>query len=233
MPPTGFVGVLSGDLVKSSHRNAKRPAIMNALSLAVESSRSYLREHKCQLHFSDFYRGDAFQCAVTDPAYLLWTAVFVRTELIKMRSDGIHADARLGLGFGSVSAWDPRNITSSDGEAFRLSGKALDTMKSGKEKYRRLRILSPWPEEDSRFSILAVFMDALMQRWTPEQAAAMSLFLRDKSQEEISRLFKVKQPAVQGRLQKAGHFAIKEGLELFMQMVGCRNISSQANKAGL
>ena len=233
MPPANFVGVLSGDLVKSSHRNAKRSAIMSGLSRAVEASGDYLKDHHCQLYFSDFYRGDAFQCALTDPRYLLWTAIFIRTELIKLRADKVDADVRLGMGFGSASAWNPRNITSSDGEAFRLSGKALDNMKSGKEKYRRLRILSPRPEEDSRFSILAVFIDALMQRWTPEQAAAMSLFLRDKSQGEISKRFDVKQPAVQGRLQKAGHFAIKEGLELFMQMVAGRHISSQANNPGL
>ncbi len=228
-----FAGVLSGDLVKSSHRDAKRSEIMNGLSLAVESSRSYLKERKCRLYFSNFYRGDAFQCAVTDPSYLLWTAVFVRTELIKMRADGIHADARLGLGFGSVSAWDPHNIRSSDGEAFRLSGKALDTLKSGKEKYRRLRILAPWPEERACFSILVSFMDALMQRWTPEQAAAMSFFLRDKGQEETSKIFEVKQPAVQGRLQTAGHFAVKEALELFSETVKIRIIRPQANNARL
>jgi hypothetical protein len=233
MPLIRSAGVLTGDLVKSSHRKAKRPEIMRGLSSAVESSRSYLREYRCRLYFSNFYRGDAFQCVVTDPGHLLWTAVFIRTELIKMRADGIYADARLGLGFGPVSAWNRRNITASDGEAFRLSGKALDSLKSGKEKYRRLRILSPWPEESACLAVLVSFLDALMQRWTPEQAAAMSFFLRDKSQEEISRVFKIKQPAVQGRLQKAGHFAVKEAIDLFKQMVGGPHISSRLDNAGL
>jgi len=233
MPPISFAGVLSGDLVKSSHRNAKRSAIMNGLALAVESTRGYLKERQCQLYFSDFYRGDAFQCAVTDPSYLLWTAVFIRTELIKMRSEGTCVDARLGLGFGPVSAWDSRNITSSDGEAFRLSGKALDSLKSGKEKYRRLRIMTPWPDESPCFSILVSFLDALMQRWTPEQAAAMAFFLRGKGQKETSNIFKVKQPAVQGRLQTAGHFAVNEALELFSQTVKDRIIRPQADNGGL
>lgn len=233
MPQMHIVGVLTGDLVKSSHSEARRQAIMHGVSMAVERSRDHLKECNCQLLFSGFYRGDAFQCALTDSRYLLWTAIFIRAELIKMRADNVHADARLGLGFGPVSAWDPRHITSSDGEAFRLSGKALDSLKSGKEKYRRLRILTPGPEGDQCFQILAVCMDALMQRWTPAQAAAMSLFLRDKSQEEISRHFKVKQPAVQGRLQKAGHFAIKEALDLFACMVARYDISSQADNPGL
>jgi len=233
MPIIQFAGVLSGDLVKSSHRNTKRATIMNGLSLAVESSRSYLKERQCQLYFSNFYRGGAFQCAVTDPAYLLWTAVFIRTELIRMRADEIMADARLGLGLGSVSAWDPRNITSSDGEAFRLSGKALDSLESGKEKYRRLRILTPWSDESSCFSVLVSLLDALMQRWTPEQAVAMSLFLKGIRQKETSKIIKVKQPAVQGRLQTAGHFAVNEALELFLRTVKSRIIRPQANNAGL
>ena len=39
MPGIRFAGVLSGDLVKSSHRNTKRSDLMNGLAMAVESYR--------------------------------------------------------------------------------------------------------------------------------------------------------------------------------------------------
>ncbi|MCX6569630.1 MAG: hypothetical protein NT147_11375, partial [Candidatus Aminicenantes bacterium] len=174
-----------------------------------------------------------FQCALSDPKYSLWTAVFIRTELIKLRTNDIRVDVRLGLGLGSASSWNEHNISSSDGEAFRLSGKALDSLKSGKEKYRRLRVLSPWPDQNALLSVLAVFLDAVMQRWTPEQAEAISLFLRDKNQDETSKMLDVKQPAVQRRLQTAGHFAVKEALELFSQSMNGRIIKPKLNKAGL
>jgi hypothetical protein len=233
MPKKDIAAVLSGDLVKSSLLTTDRQAIMSGLTRAVESARPYLKEQGCRLYFSDFYRGDAFQCALTDPTYSLWASVFIRTELIQLRADGIRADARLGLGLGFISEWNLRNISSSDGEAFRLSGKALDSLKSGKEKYRRLRILSPWPEQGALLSVLAAFLDAVMQRWTPEQAEAISLFLRDKNQEETSKILNVRQPAVQRRLQTAGHFAVKEALELFSQSISGRNINPQLNNAGL
>ncbi|MCX6569514.1 MAG: hypothetical protein NT147_10790, partial [Candidatus Aminicenantes bacterium] len=180
MPTREFIAVLSGDLVKSSRLETERQVIMSGLLQAVESSRTYLKQLGCHLHFSNFYRGDAFQCALSDPKYSLWTSIFIRTELIKLRTNDIRVDVRLGLGLGSASDWNEHNISSSDGEAFRLSGKALDSLKSGKEKYRRLRILSPWSDQNALLSVLAVFLDAVMQRWTPEQAEAISLFLRDK-----------------------------------------------------
>lgn len=228
-----FAGVISGDLVKSSLREARRQAIMDGLRRAVKGSQGWLKTKGCRLYFSEFYRGDAFQCALTNPAYSLWTAVFIRTELIKLRTAGIKADARLGVGLGAVSDWDSRHITSSDGEAFRLSGKALDGLKSGKEKYRRLGILTSWPEDGRLLGVLASFLDALMQRWTPEQAAAMSYFLRDTNQDETSKILKVKQPAVQRRLQTAGHFAVKEALEIFFRSSGQRVINPQINNIRL
>ena len=233
MPTMDFIAVLSGDLVKSSRLEIERQTIMSGLLQAVEGARAYLERLGCRLYSSNFYRGDAFQCALSDPTYSLWTSVFIRTELIKLRANDIRADARLGLGLGSASDWNEHNISSSDGEAFRLSGKALDSLKSSKEKYRRLRILTPWSDQTALLSVLAAFLDALMQRWTPEQAEAISLFLRDNNQDEISKMLDVKQPAVQRRLQTAGHFAVKEALELFSQSISGRNINPQLNNAGL
>jgi predicted DNA-binding protein (UPF0251 family) len=228
-----LAGVLSGDIVKSSRKETSRQAIMDRLSLALEDSRTYLNEQGCLLYFSDIYRGDAFQCALTEPEYSLWMSVFIRTELIKLRAGGVRADVRLGLGLGAVSSWNEKKISSSDGEAFRLSGKALDSLKSRKDKYRRLRIISPWSDEAALLSVLASFLDALMQRWTPEQAEAISLFLRDTNQEEASKILKIRQPSVQRRLQTAGHFAVKEALELFSQIIKGRVIKPQLNNAGL
>lgn len=233
MPEMGLVGVLSGDIVKSSRRETSKQTIMDHLNLALEASRSYLGKRGCFLYFSDIYRGDAFQCALTEPEYSLWTSVFIRTELIKLRAEGVRADVRLGLGLGAVSSWNEKTISSSDGEAFRLSGKALDSLKARKDKYRRLRILSPWSDEAALLSVLAAFLDALIQRWTPEQAEAISLFLRDTNQGEASKILEIRQPSVQRRLQTAGHFAVKEGLELFSQTIKGLIIKPQLNNVGL
>lgn len=223
------VGVLSGDIVRSTTNEKDRRIVILRLKSAFEASDAYLRGRNCRLYSSDIYRGDAFQCALTGPGWSFWAAIFIRTELLKLRREGVRADVRLGMGLGAVSSWNVRKISASDGEAFRLSGKALDALKSGKDKYRRLRIISPWQDDIGLFSALGALSDAFMQRWTPEQAAALSLFLRDESQQEISRALEIKQPAVQQRLQTAGHFAVKEALDLFRQIVESHSIKPQVN----
>jgi hypothetical protein len=233
MPDKGIVGVISGDIVKSSRQARGRQAIMDRLDRALGDARRFLKERGCRLFASKIYRGDAFQWALSVPDDSLWAAAFVRTELIKLRSDGIRADVRLGIGLGPVSSWNEGNIASSDGIAFRLSGRALDSLKSGKDKYRRLRILTPSDEENPCLSALAACLDAIMQRWTAEQAEAMSLFLRDVNQADASRLLDVKQPAVHRRLQTAGHFAVKEALESFSRISRALVITSGSNKGRL
>ncbi len=229
MKPSGIVGVISGDVVKSSKRELSRDAILARLNRALADTRGFLQKRNCSFYASDIYRGDSFQCALTEASYALWAAIFIRTELIDLRQDGIRADVRLGVGLGSASSWNEKNITSSDGEAFRLSGRALDELKSGKEKYRRLRILTPWENDNLAFQALSANLDAIMQSWTFEQAAAMSLFLRAINQAGASRILEVKQPAVQNRLRKAGHFAVKEALEYFSRSTKDRIISLGIN----
>ena len=219
MVQEAVVAVLSGDLVKSKGLDDKRQAVMEGLLQAIEGARGYLATKNCRLLFSGFYRGDAFQCALSDPRFSLWTAVYLRTELIKLRGKWMSADLRLGLGLGPVSEWDENNISASDGEAFRLSGKALDGLKSGKEKYRRLGILSPWPEHDQLLTAVAALIDALIQRWTSAQAQAVSLYMCEKGQDQISKELGISQPAVQTRLQRAGHFAVKETMGLFSGVI--------------
>src|SRR4030042_4778575 len=215
MVQEAVVAVLSGDLVKSKGLDDKRQAGMEGLLQAIEGARGYLTTKNCRLLFSGFYRGDSFQCALSDPRFSLWAPVFLRTELIRLRGKWISADLRLGLGLGPVSEWDENNISASDGEAFRLSGKALDGVKSGKEKYRRLGILSPWPAQQQLLTAVAALIDALIQRWTSAQAPAVSLYMCEKGQDQISKELGISQPAVQTRLQRAGHFAVKETMDLF------------------
>lgn len=222
MSVQGIVAVLSGDLVKSRRLENRRSAVLDGVAQVIKVARSFLVAKHSKFLYSGFYRGDSFQCALSEPKHSLWTALFIRTELMKLRRRDICIDVRMGLGLGTFSTWNGRDISASDGEAFQLSGKALDSLKSAKEKYRRLRILTPWPDTDVSFSNLASSLDALTQRWTLEQAEAISLALINKTQEEIAKALKVKQPAVQMRLQTAGFYALKEALDYFGQVLADR-----------
>jgi len=219
------IAVIAGDIVKSKSLQDRRKKVFDGLLRAIEDARNRLEQKQCKLVFSGIYRGDSFQCALSDPRQALWTAIFLRAELFKLRGKGLKTDVRLGLGLGTASQWNEKNISASDGEAFQLSGKALDLLKSAKEKYRRLYIASPWEDANRIFSVLAVLMDALIQRWTFAQAQALSLFLIDKAQEDTSRVLHISQPATQNRLQTAGHFAVKEAIDFFGYLVEKQKIN--------
>ncbi len=226
MKTPGIVAVLSGDLVKSRRLEDNRSAVLNGVEQVIKGTRSLLVAKHSKFLYSGFYRGDSFQCALSEPQHSLWTALLIKAELMKLRRRNLCVDVRMGLGLGTFLTWNERDISASDGEAFQLSGKALDSLKSAKEKYRRLRILTPWPDTDASFSNLASSLDALSQRWTLEQAEAISLALINHTQEEIAIALKVKQPAVQMRLQTAGYYALKEALDYFSRALERRIIEA-------
>src|SRR4030042_6043899 len=119
MAQEAIVGVLSGDLVKSKGLEDKRQGVMDSLLQAIEGARGYLETKDCRLLFSGFYRGDAFQCALSDPKFSLWTAVYLWAALIRLRGKWMRADLRLGLGLGPVSEWAENTIPANDGAALR------------------------------------------------------------------------------------------------------------------
>lgn len=91
----------------------------------------------------EMYRGDSFQVVVDNPELALSVAIALRAKLKASTPDKSEVwDARLSLGIGDVS-FASGNILTSDGEAFRLSGRAFDNI--GK---KRLCISTPWAELD-------------------------------------------------------------------------------------
>ncbi len=76
-------------------------------------------------------------------------------------------------------------------------------------------MLSDCDEINQHLNVLAASLDAIMQRWSIEQAEAISLWLLGNTQESIANTLGIKQPAVHQRLQLAGHFAIREILDYF------------------
>src|SRR5688572_7677933 len=111
----------------------------------------------------EIFRGDSFQVLLTNPDQALKTAIQLRCWLrkqhiyeqsqignskgkIKAKAQPITSsykkgiiDARLSIGIGSVS-YKSKNIKTSDGEAFQLSGRALDNPKN---KNARIMIATP------------------------------------------------------------------------------------------
>ena len=95
-----------------------------------------------------------------------------------------------------------------DGEAFRNSGPELDKMK---KREQNLVIRTPWSEINEELGIECALLDALIQRWTKEQAEAIlyqignkifldsKLFMenhRGRTQEVIAKILEYKPASI-------------------------------------
>jgi predicted DNA-binding protein (UPF0251 family) len=204
-------GVLTGDLVRSKALERDRPRVLSVLKRAFKAATSIEQAPGEFALFSRIFRGDSFQVVISNPARTLKVALFLRARLLMIRLPAGRPDTRVGLGIGTIGSLNKSRIEESDGEAFRYSGRALDGLKG----YRRLALVSAWTDLNRRFEPLLSSLDAIILHWTPEQAEAMSFMLQGWRQREIARRLGVKQPAVQQRLLKAGHFAVSDCLSYF------------------
>lgn len=116
-------------------------------------------------------------------------------------------DIRLGIGIGTVDFIKKNKISSSDGEAFRLSGEALDHLLQGQQRIE-LKTIDPRIDEQWEPSVL--LLDALMQKWTQNQAELVLYKLQDRKEEEIASRLNVTQSAVNQRTKTAQWQAIEK-----------------------
>jgi DNA-directed RNA polymerase specialized sigma24 family protein len=59
-----------------------------------------------------------------------------------------------------------------------------------------LIVKTPWKELNDELSTECALLDAVIERWTKEQAEAIMYQIMGLTQEEIARILKISQPAV-------------------------------------
>lgn len=206
--------VLTGDIVKSSKLTAAQlESVRECVLAAVDQARSWRRgiiKGK-----AEFYRGDAWQVLVADVSQALRVALLIRACVI---AQGV-ADTRVSLGLGTVENLSRTRVSLSTGEAFVLSGHALDELSAT----TRLTIaasssvLSPW------LRVSALLCDALVNQWTARQAEIIALMLDspDTTHEKIASQVAppISQQAVSKALTGAGWMAVEQLLMTFEQNI--------------
>lgn len=201
-----IVAVLSGDVVNSTKMTAVQlAAVRAALQRAVEQARAW---SDAPMYGPDFYRGDAWQLVLEDPRWFLRVAIWMKTALAVGE---FKAQTRIAIGIGEAEALDAEIVSRSIGDAFTLSGRALDAM--GK---RRDMILA-LPEGRGGLSWLAAQVsvcDYIVSRWTRSQAeVALPLLVPDApSQAEAAESIGRRPQAVSRVYRDAGLYALLEVL---------------------
>lgn len=209
-----IVAVLTGDIVGSSKLEAAdRRKLLDEMQAAAEEL--------CGLYPkaiplpADIVRGDSWQILVIDLKFALHAAVFYRAS-IKARMRPRRVNTRLVLALGTVDFVAER-VSESDGQAFRLSGKALESM----HKNTNMRLISPGWQHEPTVDAMLRLLDALMNKWTPKQALAVTGALRGWTQKRIAKLWKksVSQATVARHLAESNWDAVRHTLQVWNILV--------------
>lgn len=206
--------VITGDIVKSRKLGKDREKVLSILKETLNSLKGFKGDSIGGI--SEIFRGDSFQIVVSKPTTALEIAIFLKARLLTETIKEKNIDVRIAIGIGKVESLNKKNIPESDGEAFRLSGSALDNI----SKYRRLSIKSSIDELNTQLAFISSSIDSITRRWSPEQAEAILLWISGDTQTSISKKIGISQPAVNQRLQLGGHFALNESFELFKHLIG-------------
>jgi len=204
--------VLTGDLVGYSRYKTKdRKEVLlhlkdsfKKLPLDITASKFWV------------FRGDSFQGILSRPEEALKAALIIRSSLVsRYKGKRSRLDARIAIGIGTVD-YLPRRVGEGDGEAFRNSGMELDGMKKSE---KNLIVKTPWKELNDELSTECALLDAVIERWTKEQAEAIMYQIMGLTQEEIARILKISQPAVFHRLRTCGSRAVQEFLKRYKDAI--------------
>jgi hypothetical protein len=207
----GIFAVLTGDLIDSSALSPER--LTRARAVVLKGVRRVnAKSRRAAGGEPAFFRGDAWQL-LTEPARALRTALYICALL---RAE-IGVGTRVAIGIGAVEALNRGQISLSTGEAFTLSGHALDAMTGYFELSgalpERATVLAGW------FPALLALCSGLIRHWTRRQAQIVSLALLadDLTHERIARSLKpaVSKQTVSESLAGAGWRALREAVRAF------------------
>lgn len=169
--PIRDLAVLSGDIVGSTRLS---PDNLSTLldDIRRAGKRFQIPYPDSIIGQADVFRGDSWQIAMVAPKLALRFAVYVRATAI---ASGL-ADTRIFLGFGTASSINEQETSLSTGEAFEISGRGVDGLKS-----ERLGISfgNTVTSAEPFGKAVAALLDALIRDWSEKQANAVRRVLEN------------------------------------------------------
>lgn len=177
----GSYAALTGDIVGSRKLSPARLQRVRALIGAVAADFGR-RQPRALCGAPQVFRGDAWQLLLREPRWALRVALLIRAGLLAADEVG----TRVAIGVGTVEAVDRRHVSLSTGEAFTLSGHALDRITGYFDLTgalpERAAPLTEW------FPAMLHVCSGLTRSWTRRQAQIVGLALRpdDPTHETIA-----------------------------------------------
>ncbi|MEZ5059669.1 MAG: hypothetical protein R2879_21770 [Saprospiraceae bacterium] len=190
--------VITADIVGSGKISLKeRTKLLDSLHEGIQVLQSW---HPCEYVIM---RGDGMQGILDEPKAALRHAIFLKSlvkSFVSNSGSRIPAfDIRISIGVGNVNFRRP-NLLESDGEAFQLSGRAIDEMKT---KQKTFQISFPNNQEAEAWDVISLLADALMSDWSIASAEAIYHLVQGKNEHQTADILNISQPAVNSRKKKS------------------------------
>jgi hypothetical protein len=165
--------VLTGDIVNST-----------LLDQQQERKLMKMLQHLLTDHKHEFFRGDSFQAYIRDPSLALKIALQCRTAAIGLNPESTPpiSDVRISIGIGAVDS-PVRILATAKGEAFLLSGRALDAMNKTEG---RLIIITENKLANHALGIMSDYINSIYRQMTPKQAEVIVELLNGLSQQHVA-----------------------------------------------
>ncbi len=184
--------VLTGDVVGSSNiAIPKRRKLLKIMQEAMKKAQSMMQDF-----LPEIFQGDSFQGYTTEATTkALRCAIYI---IVYMMKEGFAI--RVSAGFGEIT-FESGNSLTSDGPAFRHSGRNMEILK---KKDQLIAIGTDEESLQAEWEVHTAALNFLLKRCTIAQAEALVEMLEENTQQHAAQNLKIKQPAVQQRLQAAG-----------------------------
>ncbi|MBA3986202.1 MAG: hypothetical protein H0X63_06450 [Flavobacteriales bacterium] len=211
-----MVAVLTADLINSTTYDKK----------TLQQVIAVLKEEFEELNTREdaifaIFRGDSFQGILKQPKDALHIALQLKTSICKVqsatqkKSSSPMADVRIAIGIGEAE-YNENAIAESNGEAFHLSGKTLDLMKSENKK---ISLKTANAEINGEFQVSLKFLDSLTDKWSIASAEVVYFLLKGLKEQQIANELHRSQAAIHLRKKAAGWEEIQLLLQRFEQNI--------------
>jgi hypothetical protein len=206
--------VLTGDIINFTRLNPQnRQRLIENLEKLIKS---WIKNSED----AEIYRGDSYQIIFEDVA----NAISRGVQLIcwfKIQSDQVnktYLSSRISIGIGAVS-YRGKNVLSSDGEAFHLSGRNFDKMNIEE----LISIHTNDNEKNKAIHIILNFVNKIINEWTIPQAEVIFHILEGKTQQKIADNLSISQPSVNSRIKLAHWKEIEQAINYISELVQKNN----------
>ncbi|ETA69351.1 MULTISPECIES: SatD family protein [Methanolobus] len=221
--------VITGDLISSSDMNYSDREVLLSIMHDTFSFINNQFHPAGELSFPfEISRGDSFQTLLRTPEDALLASVLLFLKLGFFSKINQKIASRISIGIGSVEYIpESGSVGEADGQAFRLSGKTLDSMK---EQEKHLLISTASPALNLMLESQCAFFDNMAARWTDIQKEILFEKLGGLTQDEIASKLGKSQSTVSQSLKAAGFDALKKFLDNYASLFEYPDIFSMGNK---